>query len=115
MSGSDNGSPRQLVVERGEAVVAVPFIENGREMVRYSVVTQPEPVPTDEIPESVRVALSLAGAWSDLDDDEMDGALWHIRHDSVPTPPMMTHDAGVSTVPFARHRRYHGDRWKEAV
>ncbi len=92
MSGSDNGGPRQLVVERGEAVVAVPFIENGREMVRYSVVTPPEPASTDEIPESVRVALSLAGAWSDIDWDEAVDALHRIRHESVPTPPIEVED-----------------------
>lgn len=115
MSATQNKRPRELLVERGETVIAEPVIVTSREMMRYSVVTETEPASTDEIPESIRNALSLAGAWSDLDDDEMDEALWHIRHDSVPTPPMMTHDAGVSTVPSARHRRYHGDRWKEAV
>ncbi len=39
-------------------------------------------------PEVVARALALAGAWSDLDADEMLTALERIRHGSVPTPPL---------------------------
>jgi uncharacterized protein (DUF433 family) len=37
-------------------------------------------------------ALSLAGAWSDLDFDEMIDALDRIRHESKPTPPIDSSD-----------------------
>ena len=38
--------------------------------------------------DATKKALALAGAWSDLDFDEMLDALDHIRHDSKPTPPI---------------------------
>ena len=37
---------------------------------------------------AMKETLALAGAWSDLDFDEMIDALDHIRHDSQPTPPI---------------------------
>ncbi len=36
----------------------------------------------------VRSALDLAGAWSDLDWDDMAEALDRIRHSNPPTPPL---------------------------
>ena len=36
---------------------------------------------------AIKETLALAGAWSDLDFEEMLDALDHIRHDSKPTPP----------------------------
>jgi hypothetical protein len=36
----------------------------------------------------VQDALSLAGAWSHLDWDDMVDALDRIRHESKPTPPI---------------------------
>ncbi len=36
---------------------------------------------------AIKETLALAGAWSDLDFDEMLDSLDHIRHDSKPTPP----------------------------
>ena len=50
------------------------------------------PVKKHQSPQAKRKAieetLALAGAWSDLDFDEMLTALDHIRHDSKPTPPL---------------------------
>lgn len=37
---------------------------------------------------NIQRALDLAGAWSDLDGDEMERALDRIRHASPPTPPV---------------------------
>ena len=82
--------PRELLVDQDERILVDRFTANGREMTRYRVVTRDEwiaSLPADT-PESVRVALGLAGAWSDLDDDEMDQALWRIRHATEPTPPI---------------------------
>ena len=39
-------------------------------------------------PEDIARARAVAGAWSDLDLDEMLDALDRIRHESVPTPPI---------------------------
>ncbi len=36
----------------------------------------------------IREALSLAGAWSDLNWDEVEKELYRIRHESQPTPPI---------------------------
>ena len=36
----------------------------------------------------IEEALALAGAWRDLDFEEILNALDHIRHDSKPTPPI---------------------------
>ena len=62
-------------------------------------------------PESVERALSLAGAWSDLDWDEVERELYRIGHSTPPSTPFSECDAFCSTpVPSARissdgHRR----------
>jgi hypothetical protein len=42
----------------------------------------------DTLPQTVRDALALAGAWSDLQGDDEFEALDRIRHESKPSPPM---------------------------
>ena len=37
---------------------------------------------------STLAAMQMIGAWSDLDWDEMQAGLAHLRHESVPTPPI---------------------------
>lgn len=39
-------------------------------------------------PEDIERAKAAAGAWSDIDYDEMMAALDRIRHESSPTPPI---------------------------
>lgn len=86
---SFNRPASELVVERGQRVVAIPLIQDGREVVRYAVEDEThEPAANTPMPESVRIALSLAGAWDDLDWDETVEALDRIRHESHPTPPI---------------------------
>jgi len=79
-----------LVVERDQPVVAIPLTENGREVVQYTVETDTDTPAT--LPDSVRDALSLAGAWGDLDWDDTVEALDRIRHASRPTPPIESID-----------------------
>ena len=74
-----------LVAEHDQPLIAIPVEENGRE-VTYSVVD--DAVADAVLPRSVEDALSLAGAWSDLDWDETVAALDLIRHESRPTPPI---------------------------
>ncbi len=49
----------------------------------------PSQTPGDEaLPPSVRTALALGGAWSDLQDDDEFAFFDRIRHESKPSPPM---------------------------
>lgn len=49
---------------------------------------EPETTVSEEQSAVVRRALELAGAWSDLADDDEFVALDRIRHASAPTPPV---------------------------
>lgn len=69
-----------------QPLIGIPFEENGQEIVRYfSEEAQADKAVSDD---ATQTALKLAGAWSDLDWDDMELALDHIRHDSTPTPPL---------------------------
>jgi hypothetical protein len=81
----DRISP-SLTTRRGEALVAVLLDENGQEVVRYFA--GDVPIDVDEPHDLIEDALSLAGAWSDLDWAETAEALDRIRHASPPTPPI---------------------------
>ena len=86
--------PMSLVVERDQPIIAIPLIVDGREVVRYAVADDAGETAhaSTPLPESVREALSLAGAWSDHDWDETIDALDRIRHESPPTPPFKLQD-----------------------
>lgn len=60
--------------------------EKGREIVQYFS----DEAEADEASSlrGIREALSLAGAWSDLNWDEVEKELYRIRHESQPTPPI---------------------------
>ena len=66
-------------------LVGVITQEDGQEMVRYF--THDEPSLGAQDPR-VQRALSLAGAWGDVDWDQTVEALDRIRHESKPTPPI---------------------------
>jgi len=86
--------PTSLVVQPDQPIVAIPLIENGREVVRYAV-DDDTGETVHESPsssESIHEALSLAGAWSDWDWDETIDALDRIRHGNQPTPPIELDD-----------------------
>ena len=71
---------------QNQPLIGIPFVENGKEVIRYfAEETQADHAVSNDAKEK---ALELAGAWSDLDFDEMLDALDHIRHDSKPTPPI---------------------------
>jgi hypothetical protein len=60
--------------------------EKGEEVVRYFT---DEKVADAAVSQSTtQEALSVIGAWSDLDWDETVAALDRIRHESKPTPPI---------------------------
>ena len=77
---------RSLTMRSTEPLVAVFVEEDGEEAVRYFAGDVPaEPAQTDD---AIADALSLAGAWSDLDWQEIVEELDRIRHASPPTPPI---------------------------
>lgn len=76
-----------LVATEDGPIYAIPIDgPNGEAMTLYTS----DEHPFDEATERADIerALALIGAWSDLDWDEAEEELYHIRHDSVPTPPI---------------------------
>jgi hypothetical protein len=70
----------------GQPLIGVIAEEQGHEVVRYFTGEQ----EADKImaQNATQDALALAGAWSDLEWDELEKALENIRHESYPTPPL---------------------------
>jgi hypothetical protein len=83
--------PRQqqqqgLLVQSNQPLIGIPFEEHGQEVVRYF--TKEEAADRAVSDQEMQDVISLAGAWSDLDWEEMVKALDRIRHESTPTPPI---------------------------
>jgi hypothetical protein len=75
-----------LLVQGNQPLIGIPFEEQGHEVVRYFTGEQ---AADAAVPHStLQAALSVIGAWSDLDWGEMVEALDRIRHESQPTPPI---------------------------
>ena len=75
-----------ITTTQNQPLIGIPFQENGKEVIRYF--SEEEQADKAVSEDTTKAALRLAGAWSDLDWDEMENALDHIRHDSKPTPPI---------------------------
>ncbi len=75
-----------ITTTQHQPLIGIPFQENGKEVIRYFSAEEQADKAVSE--DATQQALRLAGAWSDLDFDEMLDALDHIRHDSKPTPPI---------------------------
>ncbi len=78
--------PSGFVVQDNQPLIGITMQSNGREVVQFFVDEDEADaaVPQD----ATQDAISLAGAWSDLDWEEMEEALDKIRHESKPTPPL---------------------------
>ena len=74
-----------FAVRSDQPLVGVITEENGQEVVRYF--TDDEPSDGAQDPR-VQQALSLAGAWGDVDWEQIAEELDRIRHESKPTPPI---------------------------
>lgn len=77
---------QSLLVQSNQPLIGIPFEENGQEVERYF--TSEEAADAAVSQSATQAALSVIGAWSDLDWDEMVDALDRIRHESKPTPPI---------------------------
>jgi len=76
----------RLLVQDNQPLIGIPFEENGHEAVRYFT---DEKAADEAVPQSTtQAALSVIGAWSDMDWEEMVEALDRMRHESKPTPPI---------------------------
>ncbi len=78
--------PPSLVLDERQPLIAIPLEEAGREVVRYF--PDEEAADAAASDQSIHQALALAGAWSDLDWDEMERELDRIGHENPPTPPI---------------------------
>lgn len=75
-----------LAVDDTQPLIAVPIDQDGHAVVLYFT---SEDAADAALPRSVtEEALSVIGAWSDLDWDDMERALDEIRHANPPTPPI---------------------------
>lgn len=78
--------PAGLTTRPDQPLIGVVVEEHGQEVVRYFAgEAEADAAISDE---AVQEALNLAGAWSDLDWEELETALDQIRHESKPTPPI---------------------------
>jgi hypothetical protein len=77
---------RKVAVAAHKELIAIPDEIDGQQVVRYFA--SDEEADAAFGPDSVAEALSLMGAWSDLDWDETVEELDRIRHESKPTPPI---------------------------
>lgn len=75
-----------LTIRGNQPLIGVFPDEDGQEVVHYFV----DEAAADQVlsQDSIQTALSLAGAWSDLDWVEAVEELDRIRHESWPTPPI---------------------------
>lgn len=75
-----------ITTTQNQPLIGIPFREHGKEVIRYfSEEEQADKAVSEDM---TKQALRLAGAWSDLDWDEMEKELDRIRHESKPTPPI---------------------------
>lgn len=78
--------PFQMVVRGDQALIGLMEREGSAEITRYF--THEDEADAAVTDDNIRAALSVVGAWSDLDWDETEAALDRLRHESRPTPPI---------------------------
>ena len=76
----------RLDVRPGQTLIAIPWIDGDEEVVSYFNDEAAARAFTGKQPGES--AMSVLGAWSDLDWDEFVEAIDRIRHQSKPTPPI---------------------------
>jgi len=85
--GHTRPDTHSLTSAADQPLIGILAEENGQRVVRYSAGS---PVATDGADADARLgaALSVIGAWSDLDWEDFSTELDRIRHESQPTPPI---------------------------
>jgi len=69
-----------------QPLIALPGRVNGKDTVEYFV--DEESADAAVTDEDIQAALSVIGAWADLDWDEMEAELYRIGHETPPSPPI---------------------------
>ena len=75
-----------LLVALGQPLIVLPFEIDGREVECYFADEDSADAAVSEA--DLQLAMDAIGAWSDLDWDQLEGALERNRHESTPTPPI---------------------------
>jgi hypothetical protein len=83
---TDERQPSSLRTSDSAALSEVALDEDGERVVRYGTDSDDEVASTSD--PDIEAALSLIGAWSDIDWDEWTAELDRIRHAVPPTPPI---------------------------
>jgi hypothetical protein len=84
MTERQPGRTHGLTVRSNQPLIGVIEQHDGQEVTRFFTEEPGESLPDAD----VQAALSVIGAWSDVDWEEMLEALDRIRHESPPTPPI---------------------------
>jgi len=75
-----------FTVHSNQPLIGVILQESGQEVVRYFAEDADADAATSS--SAIQGVLNLAGAWSDLNWEEVEKDLYRIRHESNPTPPL---------------------------
>ena len=77
--------PPSLTASDSATLTAVPLDAEGQRVVRYGIDEETAASVSDV---DIQAALSVVGAWSDIDWDQWLAELDNIRHAVPPTPPI---------------------------
>ena len=75
-----------FTVNRNQPLIGVILQESGQEVVRYFAEEADADAATSS--SAIQGILNLAGAWSDLNWEEVEKDLYRIRHESKPSSPL---------------------------
>jgi hypothetical protein len=84
MTNSESKHVSSLFIRPDQPLIGVLIEEGGEELVQYFS----EDEAYSELADNTRIALQLAGAWGDLDWQDMEQELERIRHETPPSPPL---------------------------
>ena len=86
MAQESSHEPHGITVRADAPLIGIVFEQEGREVIRFFCSEEEADRAISE--GSTEGSLALAGAWADLDWDEMEQQLHRIRHESPPSPPL---------------------------
>lgn len=88
-----------LTTHGKQPLIGIPVAEGPDDLVRYFASEEAADQALASEYSGGQRALGAIGAWSDLDFDDMQDQLDHIRHQSRPTPPIDPDGDGIGDKP----------------